>query len=56
VKWDKNRAKPYPAAESWVEVTGILKTYEEDGYYQFLYLDLSSLDVLSKRGAETVFQ
>jgi zinc transport system permease protein len=55
VKWDKNRLQPYPAVESWVEATGILKMEEEDGY-QFLYLDLSSLDVLGKRGAEIVLQ
>jgi uncharacterized membrane protein YcgQ (UPF0703/DUF1980 family) len=56
VKWDKSRLQPYPSAESWVEVTGVLKTYEEDGYFQYLYIDLSSLDVLSKRGAEFVLQ
>jgi uncharacterized membrane protein YcgQ (UPF0703/DUF1980 family) len=56
VKWDKDRKQTYPAAESWVEASGILKTYEEDGCYQYLYLDLSSLNLLSKRGAETVFQ
>jgi uncharacterized membrane protein YcgQ (UPF0703/DUF1980 family) len=57
VKWDKSRIQPYPAAESWVEATGILKTYEEeDGYFQYPYLDLSSLNVLTRRGAEIVLQ
>ena len=55
VKWDKNREQPYPAAESWVEATGVLKI-DKDGSAQYLYLDLSSLDVLSKRGAEVVLQ
>jgi uncharacterized membrane protein YcgQ (UPF0703/DUF1980 family) len=55
VKWDESSAKQYPAIESWVEATGILKM-EEEGGAQYLFLDLSSLDVLKKRGAETVFQ
>jgi uncharacterized membrane protein YcgQ (UPF0703/DUF1980 family) len=55
VKWDKERLQPYPAVESWVEATGTLKMEEEDDY-QYLYLDLSSLAVLSKRGAEVVLQ
>jgi len=56
IKWDKNRAQKYPAIDSWVEAAGELKSYEEDGYMQYLYLDLSSLVVLKKRGAETVWQ
>jgi uncharacterized membrane protein YcgQ (UPF0703/DUF1980 family) len=56
VAWAKENAKPYPVADSWVEATGVLKTYEEDGYANYLYLDLSSLNVLSRRGAETVKQ
>ena len=56
VAWAKENAKPYPVVDSWVEATGVLKTYEEDGYANYLYLDLSSLNVLSKRGAETVKQ
>jgi putative membrane protein len=56
VAWAKENAKPYPVVDSWVEATGVLKTYEEDGYANYLYLDLSSLNVLNKRGAETVKQ
>jgi len=56
VAWAKEGAQPYPAVDSWVEATGVLKSYEEDGYYRYLYLDLSSLNVLSVRGAETVLQ
>jgi uncharacterized membrane protein YcgQ (UPF0703/DUF1980 family) len=56
VAWAIDNAKPYPVVDSWVEATGVLKTYEEDGYSNYLYLDLSSLNVLSKRGAETVKQ
>jgi uncharacterized membrane protein YcgQ (UPF0703/DUF1980 family) len=55
VKWDESRIKPYPTIDSWVEATGELKTAEY-GDYQYLYLDLSSLAVLSKRGAEVVLQ
>jgi len=47
--------KPYPEADSWVEVVGVLKSYEED-QLKYLYLDLISLNVLEKRGAETVYQ
>ena len=55
VEWAKGKAKPYPAVDSWVEATGELKSYEEDGM-KYLYLDLASLNVLNKRGAETVIQ
>jgi len=56
VAWDKDKKKPYPGEDSWVEATGELKTYEEDGYTDYLYLDLVSLNVLDKRGLETVVQ
>ena len=56
VAWAKEDARPYPAADSWVEAAGELKMYEEDGYSRYLYLDLSSLNVLDKRGAELVLQ
>ena len=57
VAWANGKAQSYPTIDSWVEATGVLKTYEEeDGYAPYLYLDLSSLNVLSKRGAETVIQ
>jgi len=56
IKWDENNAKPYPKNDSWVESTGVLKQYEMDGYPDYLYLDLISLNVLNKRGAETVVQ
>jgi uncharacterized membrane protein YcgQ (UPF0703/DUF1980 family) len=56
VAWDKEKGKPYPDNDSWVEATGELKTYEEDGFNEFLYLDLVSLNVLNKRGTETVLQ
>jgi uncharacterized membrane protein YcgQ (UPF0703/DUF1980 family) len=55
VEWAKGKVKPYPAVDSWVEAAGELKTYEEDGM-KYLYLDLASLNVLNKRGAETVMQ
>jgi uncharacterized membrane protein YcgQ (UPF0703/DUF1980 family) len=56
IAWTNGKAKSYPAVDSWVEATGVLKTYEENGYSQYLYLDLSSLNVLSRRGAERVIQ
>jgi len=56
VRWANEKTNPYPAYNSWVEATGVLKTYEEDDNYYYLYLDLVSLNVLSKRGKETVLQ
>jgi len=56
IRWDEENAQQYPEAESWVEAIGVLKSYEEDGYMQYLYLDLSSLNVLRKRGSEVVLQ
>jgi len=55
VAWDKEKAKPYPADDSWVEAEGVLKFYEEQGY-QLSYIDLTSLNVLAKRGSENVLQ
>jgi uncharacterized membrane protein YcgQ (UPF0703/DUF1980 family) len=55
VAWDKEKAQVYPADDSWVEAEGVLKSYEEEGY-QLSYIDLTSLNVLAKRGAETVTQ
>jgi len=56
VAWTNEKANPYPAVDSWVEATGELKYYKEDENMQYLYLDLASLNVLNKRGAETVLQ
>jgi uncharacterized membrane protein YcgQ (UPF0703/DUF1980 family) len=58
VLWNKDneRKKSYPREDAWVEATGELKTYEEDGDNKFLYLDLVSLNVLNRRGRETVLQ
>jgi|GEM_PF-2974577 len=53
VKWAEENVQPYPAAESWVEAAGELKIYKEGNY---LYLDLVSLTVLSRRGTEIVVQ
>jgi uncharacterized membrane protein YcgQ (UPF0703/DUF1980 family) len=54
VAWAKEKTQAYPSAESWVEAIGELRVDEEAGKY--LYLDLASLNVLNKRGKETVFQ
>jgi uncharacterized membrane protein YcgQ (UPF0703/DUF1980 family) len=55
VAWNKEKARQYPAVESWVEAEGVLRFYEVEGY-MLSYIDLSSLNVLEKRGAETVLQ
>ena len=51
VKWDSD----YPNQNDWVEAVGILEEYNE-GEYTYLRLALTSLEVLSERGAETVSQ
>jgi uncharacterized membrane protein YcgQ (UPF0703/DUF1980 family) len=43
----------YPKVDDWVEATGVLKTYDEEGY-PYLYIALSSLTVQDERGAEFV--
>jgi len=55
VAWEQEQQKSYPEDNAWVEATGELKTYEEDDY-KYLYLDLASLNVLSRRGSEIVKQ
>jgi uncharacterized membrane protein YcgQ (UPF0703/DUF1980 family) len=57
VAWEDSGAAPrgYPRIDDWVEALGVLKTYEEDGY-SYLYIALSNLRVLDKRGAEFVTQ
>ena len=56
VAWSKANEKPYPADDSWVEATGVLKSYKEGDDMQYLYLDLASLNTLTNRGAEYVSQ
>jgi zinc transport system permease protein len=57
VAWDNRDAAgaAYPDIDDWVEATGVLQSYEEDGY-PYLYLALSSLNVLDTRGEEFVTQ
>jgi uncharacterized membrane protein YcgQ (UPF0703/DUF1980 family) len=56
VKLSEDFTDEYPDTDSWVSAEGVLKVGKLDRSYQYLYLDLSSLDVLSKRGAEFVRQ
>lgn len=51
VSWDGG----YPDEDDWVKVIGVLDLYEEDGF-EYLVLNLSSIEVLDKRGAEYVTQ
>ena len=44
VAWDSPDTT-YPDTDDWVEASGVLQTYEEDGY-PYLYLALSNLNVL----------
>jgi uncharacterized membrane protein YcgQ (UPF0703/DUF1980 family) len=57
VIWDnKDTLKPsYPKEDDWVEAIGTLKTYEENRN-QCLYIALSQITVLEKRGEEFVKQ
>jgi zinc transport system permease protein len=56
IAWEpRDMLVKYPHVDDWVEATGVLKTYEENSF-QYLYIALSSLNVLDKRGAEFVTQ
>jgi zinc transport system permease protein len=57
VAWDETAGtgETWPAPDDWVEATGVLKTYEEDGY-PYLYLSLAALRTMDQRGAEFVTQ
>ena len=55
VNWPAENSAQYPADDSWVEVTGVLKEYEQLSV-KYLYLELLSLNVLNRRGTEFVKQ
>jgi zinc transport system permease protein len=57
VMWEgpTDTGKLFPEIDAWVEAAGTLKSYEEDGY-PYLYLALSTLNVLDARGEEFVTQ
>ncbi|MDR2446470.1 MAG: metal ABC transporter permease [Treponema sp.] len=57
VAWDDSfTLQPqYPKEDVWVEATGVLKSYEEDGF-PYLYIALTSLTLPDTRGAEFVTQ
>jgi putative membrane protein len=48
-------SRQFPADNSWVEATGILREFSA-GSGRFLYLELFSLNVLTRRGAEFVIR
>jgi len=49
IQWDG----VYPAENDWVEITGILEEYTNNSK-KYLRIAVSELNVLTKRGAETV--
>lgn len=51
ISWDGE----YPQDDDWVKVTGVLDKYE-DGGFEYLILNLSSIEVLETRGEEYVTQ
>ncbi|MDR1971362.1 MAG: metal ABC transporter permease [Treponema sp.] len=55
VAWDQDSGNSYPQVDDWVEAVGTLDYYEEEGY-PYLYIALSSLNVLDQRGQEVVTQ
>lgn len=46
----------HPAEDDWVEAVGVLEEHEDEDGWRFLWLKLTSLTVLEKRGAEFVEQ
>jgi hypothetical protein len=55
VAWTDGKEHELPTANDWVEVSGVLVEYSEDGY-DYLRLNLATLNVLETRGAEYVTQ
>jgi len=53
VRWSRGLLAPVPADDSWVEAAGILREFGM-GMRKFLYLELTSLVTLDRRGAEFV--
>ena len=53
VAWTDGQEHEFPEDGAWVEAVGTLETYLENGT-QYLRLDLQELNVLEKRGKETV--
>ncbi len=49
--WDQ----PQPTVNDWIEVTGVLEYYDENGV-QYMHLTNVSLQVLAERGQEFVTQ
>ncbi|PAB56498.1 TIGR03943 family putative permease subunit [Anaeromicrobium sediminis] len=45
----------FPEANEWLEVRGVLESYEENGN-NYLRIVLESLEVLEVRGKETIYQ
>jgi len=56
VSWAEDRNQSYPAENSWVEAIGELKYYMVSPYLRYLFLEVSSLNVLERRGLEYVVQ
>lgn len=44
-----------PEENEWLEVSGVLEEYEEDGM-SYLRLRLNSLEILEERGIDTIYQ
>ncbi len=54
--WIRSRLDgEYPKEDEWVEVSGVLESYEDDGN-GYLRLALDSIEVLEIRGQEIVYQ
>ena len=55
VKWPESLREPIPENNSWVQATGVLN-YGVEETFVYLYLELTSLDVLTTRGMESVWR
>ncbi|MCL2411665.1 MAG: hypothetical protein FWC97_08490 [Treponema sp.] len=52
-RWPEHNRQPYPEDNAWVEVTGVLRSYQH-GTNNLLFIELASLVELSTRGQEFV--
>ena len=55
VRWPEGRTGNIPPNNSWVEAVGVL-SYLVEHNNPFLYLQLTSLNALNRRGREVVFR
>lgn len=55
VAWAENQGQAFPESGSWVEATGVFRVGQR-GTQRYYFLELLSLNVLERRGAEFVMR